>query len=150
AEAALDRLATDPAFDPRSRWEAEWNLARALQGKNETGEAYARINRLLAERAPGSPLPADLRVQMAWLQARLALDVGQPATALKLVDAMPSVLGAASADLKTKIASTSALLQAQAYFAQNREAEALAVLKRLRQEFSGSDAAVSSYLVEAE
>jgi len=47
AAAVLDELAADPRFDAINRWQAEWNLARALQREGRMSEAYARIGRLL-------------------------------------------------------------------------------------------------------
>ncbi len=77
AQSVLDTLARNPAFDPVNRWQAEWNLARALQTHDQTKEAYDRINRLLAsaQLLPGQ-LPPELRARMAWLQARLSLEAG--------------------------------------------------------------------------
>ena len=83
-----------------NRWRAEWNLARALQVQGPTGvqRAYARVNRLLAEKrddgaaVTGVGLPAELRARMAWLQARLALDAGEPERTLQLADDLARLL----------------------------------------------------------
>jgi len=42
APAWLDQLGRDPEFDSADRWEAEWNLARALQTAGQTAAALAR------------------------------------------------------------------------------------------------------------
>ena len=152
AQAALDELERNPALDAANRWRAEWNLSRALQGTGQTDAAYARVNRILgatsaAERAGLSP---ELRAQMAWLQARLSLDAGQPARTLQLVEAMVGSLAGLPPDLRTSIAGTAALLRAQAYFALKQEAPALAALAKLREDFPHTDAAAQSYFAEAD
>lgn len=151
AQTVLDELAKDPAFDPVNRWQAEWNLAKALQTHDQTKEAYERVNRLLADsRTLPSQLPAELQARMAWLQARLSLEAGQAEQTLKLVDALPAKLEALPPDLKNEMTSTGLLLKGQAYFDLNREADALDLMKKLRADFPRSDAAVYSYFVEAE
>jgi TolA-binding protein len=152
AEKVLDDLSRDPAFDAASRWKAEWNLARALQIHGDVQAAYTRVNRLLAGPAPagGAVLPPDLRVTMAWLQARLSYAAGEYARTLDLVDALVKTLSGLSADLRDRVASTGALLKAQACFALKREEAALAILKSLRADFPKADAAVYSYIVEAD
>jgi|GEM_PF-147773 len=47
ASRVIDELAADPRFDVVSRWQAEWNLARALQREGRMSEAYARIGQLV-------------------------------------------------------------------------------------------------------
>ena len=151
AQTVLDDLAKNPAFDAVNRWQAEWNLARALQTHNQTKDAYDRVNRLLAlpRLAPGG-LPAELQARMAWLQARLSLEAGQPEQTLKLVDALPAKLEGVAPALKSEMESTGALLKGEASFALGRESDALELLKKLRADFPRSDAAVYSYFDEAE
>ena len=151
AEGALDRLAANPAFDVVNRWKAEWNLARALELNGKVDTAYARVNRLLAPSPRASGLPPDLRARMAWLQARLSHDAHQPERTLKLADALIASLdGLSSPTLRTDIASSCEVLEAEACFDLKRDAEALDILKRLRADFPRADATVSSYFVEAE
>jgi TolA-binding protein len=155
----LDQLGRDPAFDLENRWRAEWTLARALQVRGPAGvkQAYARVNALLAETPAASSgagvgaLPPELRARMAWLQARLALDAGEPERTLKLVDQMGELLAGLGEKLSNEIASTGALAKAEANFLLRREPEALEVLKKLRDDpkFGKSDAAVQSYIIEA-
>lgn len=159
AQPLLDELGRDPAFDLENRWRAEWNLARALQLQGPAGvkQAYARVNALLGEqRAEGAKtevatLPGELRARMAWLQARLALDAGEPERTLKLADEMAGLLTGVDEKLRNEIASTGALVKAEANFALRREAEGLKTLQTLRGDakFAKSDAAVQSYLIEA-
>ena len=152
AERMLDELAGDPRLDPVSRWQAEWNLSRALQVADETAKAYARVNRLL-DTSASAGLSADLRASMTWLQARLSFETGEYTRTLTLADGLARSLDGVEAGLKNELASTALLLHAQAGFALNqptRKAEALERLKKLRADFPDSDAAAYSYIVEAD
>jgi len=98
AAAVIDELAADPRFDAVNRWQAEWNLARALQREGRMSEAYARVRKLVegegkssdvaehfssngseATSAPALTAPAErasrplgvLRTLPAQLQARI-------------------------------------------------------------------------------
>ncbi len=151
----LDQLAQDPAFDAANRWQAEWSLARALQLQGEAGvkEAFARVNNLLREPAPSAVvLPVELRARMAWLQARLAFEGNEAEQAIKLVNALVSAPWEIDPGLKTEIASTAILLKARAEFALGREPAAIETLKGLRETpaYAKTDAAISSFLIEAE
>ena len=152
AQPVLDELARNPAFDAESRWQAEWNLARALMGKGTSegaAAAYARVNRLLAGPAVG--LKPELRAKMKWLQARLAFETGDPQRTLELVaKELPALLeGLPLGTDRDDIASTAALLKARASFALKDEAGGLAALEKLRGDFPRTDAAVVSYIEAA-
>jgi len=145
----LDVLATDPRLDGVSRWQAEWNLARALQAAERAEDALARLDRLLAPDLPAD-LPALLAVRLAWLQARLALGAGEAERALNLTAALQARLGEVGEDIRTELAGSLGLLEAEANFRLDRPDVALADLRRLRENYPRSDAAVQSYLVEAD
>ncbi len=149
----LDELAGDPAFDVENRWEAEWSLARALQLQGAAGvkEAYGRVNRLLAAPVAGdAALKPELRARMAWLQARLAFEDNEAPQTIKLVEALLAAPAPIEGGLKSEIESTAVLLKARAEFSLNQEAAALETLKWLREKYPMSDAAISSFLLEAE
>jgi tetratricopeptide (TPR) repeat protein len=159
AQTLLDEAAGTAGIDAVSRWQAEWNLARALQVGGQTTQALKRVARLVNE--PGATaMPADLLVRMAWLQARLAFESGSPAEAIRLVDALLARLEAPAsatlpAVLKTDVASTSVLLKAQALLASGKTRpaavqEGLDLLKKLRNNYPKTDAAVYSYIAEAD
>lgn len=148
AQQQLDALAQDPLFDAVNRWRTEWNLARELQAQGQTAAAYARVNRLLA--SGGEGLPAELRARMAWLQARLSLDSGKFDETLKLVDALTGSLAGVSDELRQQISSSGELLKAEANFRLDHKEQAVGLLQKLRADFPRSDAAVYSYIVEAE
>jgi tetratricopeptide (TPR) repeat protein len=151
AQTVLDQLASDRTFDAADRWRAEWNMARALGLGGQTGAAYARVNQLLATGSlPASPGSTDLRARLAWLQAQLAFAAHEYARTLDLTAALDGHLAGVSAKLQSDIPSTDALLEAQAYFALNREADGLKTLEQLRRDFPNTDAAVHSYLIAAD
>ena len=149
AVSVLDELARDKGFGPEYRWEAEWNLARSLEVHGEVAVAYERVNRLLHE-APAGTIKADLRARMAWLQARLSFDAKQPRETLALVDSLAPLTAGLPAGLANDIASTAALLRAQANFELGRDEAAGETLRKLRADFPSSDAAVYSYIFEAD
>ena len=145
----LDEASANPAFDPVSRWQAEWNLMKAMQVHGQTATAYARVNRLLAGTAEG--VPADLRIRLMWLRAKLSFDSGQPETALRQADELLAQLPGSQFEpaLRTDVTSNTQLLRAQALLALNRDGEGLATLAKLRADFRGSKAAQYSYLMQA-
>lgn len=149
AQTELDALALEPAFDPINRWQAEWNLTRALQVEGQTAPAYARVNRLLAG-GNNAQLPAELRARMAWLQARLSFEAGQPEQTLRLADGLGGALTGVTEELRKEIVSSGALLKAEASFALGRPEEALALLRKLREEHPRADATVYSFIAESE
>jgi tetratricopeptide (TPR) repeat protein len=159
AEALLDEAAVASGGDAVSRWEGEWNLARALQVHGRTAGALQRVTRLVNE--PGAAArPPELAIRMAWLQARLAFEAGSPDDAIRLVDALLVRLGSGAwaalpADFKSAVASTSVLLKAQALLASSKSRpaaaqEGLDLLKRLRTDYHDTDAAVYSFIAEAD
>jgi hypothetical protein len=153
AQALIDQFTADPAFDAVNRWQAEWNLARALEAHGQIAAALARVEKLLGA-SGAAALPADLRLRMAWLQARLAFEAGRPEQALQragaLVDSLAGAAGAGlPAELKTLVVSAEQLQEAEADFALQRTDAALGLLNKLRTDFPQSDAAIQSYIVEA-
>ena len=154
AAGLIDSFAGDARFDATTRWQAEWNLARTLQaaGQREPGQrerAMERIARVRSE--PGAEeRPAGLRARLAWLQARLAQEAGRFEEALKWAQALPASLVGVEAGLGREISGLGRLVEAEALFGLGRSDEAVAVLKRLRGEQPGTEAALQSYLVEAD
>ncbi|WP_415910230.1 tetratricopeptide repeat protein [Oleiharenicola sp. Vm1] len=149
AAALLDEMAANPAFDVESRWQAEWNLIRAMQARNQTGPAQARVEKLLA--AGTASVPAELRVRLLWLRAKLSFDNGAPQAAVAQVDELLAAAVAAPLEpaLKSEVTSTAQLLKAQALLELGRDTDGAALLDQLRAEFKESKAALYSYLVQA-
>lgn len=149
AAATIDRRAADPRFDAVTRWQAEWNLARALQAAGQREVALARVTRLRDE--PGAEArPAALRARLAWLEARLAQDTGQSEAALLAARAVGARLEGVDAALAGEIAGLARLVEAEALFDLGRGEEAAAVLRSLREGGARTEAALQSYLVEAD
>lgn len=154
AQRMLDQRVGDPGLDVVNRWQAEWNLAKAMQVSNRTTEAYARLNSLLASGQSPEGLPADLRLRMEWLRARLSLDAGLPAETLKYADGLLGMLGGDVArgipdPLKRELAGTTQLLKAQALLALNRIDEGVEMLTVLRRDYKGTDPAIYSFIIQA-
>jgi cellulose synthase operon protein C len=155
ASARLDALSRRQDFDIVNRWKAEYNLARALQAADRSEDAAQRLEALLQRRENQSELPPELAVRLAWLRARLALDIGQAERAIELARALTEQLSGFGADLRAdlhaEVASSLALVEAEANVALDRQEAAVQVLRRLRTgEYSKTDAAVVSYIVEAD
>ncbi len=155
----LDTLAGNPRLDPLNRWQAEWNLARDLMtlGAEKTAQAYQRVNGLMAAGGASGAVSAYLHVQMAWLQARLALDTGETETGLALAGALVENvkdLAGLEGRQRAEVAASAQLLEAQAYFDLKKPAEALATLGKLREIYlnavNNGDSQMKSYLADAE
>ncbi len=145
----IDALAADARLDVVNRWQAEWKLARALQASDRVAEAYVRVGNIMGETGTRGQLPVDLAVRMAWLQARLALDAGEPSRTLEQAPLLRARLTQVDGELARQVDSSLGLLEAEALFGLGQSDEALERLATLRREHAGSDAAVYSYIAEA-
>ncbi len=147
----VDEFATDARLSAVQRWQMEWTLARAMQVAERHLEAYARVNRLMDTASPAEgSLPPALRARMAWLQARLSLEADQPQKTLELAAGLPAMLSGLEGELRAEVEGSTRLLQAKAQFRTRKPEEALKVLASLRLDFPQSDAAVYSYIDEAD
>lgn len=146
----LDEVATQAAFDPVNRWQAEWNLMKAMQVSGQAPAAYARVNRLLAGDTQG--VAEELRIRLMWLRAKLSFESNQATTALQqtdeLLESLPKA-GQLEAGLRAEVTGTTQLLRAQALLALNRAEEGFTMLEKLRVDFPATKAAQYSYLVHA-
>jgi tetratricopeptide (TPR) repeat protein len=145
----LDRLAGDPRLDAITRWQAEWNLARSLQAAGRREVALTRVTALRGE-AGAESRPPDLRARLAWLEARLAQDSGRPEAALRLAGEVQGALAGVEEGLAREIGALARLVEAEALFGLGRGEEATSVLRGLREAGLGTEAAVQSFLVEAD
>jgi hypothetical protein len=147
----LDGFARDARLGLVERWQAEWAVARRLEAAGRGAEAYIRVNQLLAAAQPSEVgVPAELRARLGWLQARLSLVADEPANTLQWTAALPGQLAGLNAELRTEVEANTRLLEAQARFRLGQAAEALAVLASVRGDFPKADAAVYSYIDEAD
>lgn len=149
AAALLDRAAGDPRLDALTRWQAEWNLARALQAAGRGEQALARVTRLRAAEDAAAQTP-DLRARLAWLEARLAKETGRAEEALRLARAVPEGLVGVEPELARAVKGLAGLVAAEALFQLGRTDESLAELRALQAEDAGQEAKMRSYLVEAD
>lgn len=146
----LDEAAGEIGFDAVSRWQAEWNLIKEMQVRDQIAEASARVEKLLAGGSAG--VTEELRIRLLWMQAQLSFKSGKAEPALRQVDELLGTLGTGSAleeALRREVTSNTQLLKAQALLALGREAEGAAVLDKLRADFHATEAARNSYLVQA-
>ncbi|MDF3058099.1 MAG: hypothetical protein K0R17_2314 [Rariglobus sp.] len=147
----LDGFARDARLGVIERWQAEWTLARALQAAGRDAEAYVRVKALMAPAGDvAATLPPTLRARMAWLQARLSLEADEPQKTLELAAALPALPGELEPGLRAEVEASMRLLQAKAQFRLGKPEEALKMLASLRVDFPQSDAAVFSYIDEAD
>ncbi len=148
ARAAMDRASSDGRFDPERRWQAEWNLARALQAAGQAEDAYTRVAQLSAK--DSALLPQELRARLLWLQAQLALAVGKPAEAGELALTLGRSLGGLPPTLRDVLAANALLLQAESDFALKDEDRARQAIEELRKTFLNTEAAIYSYVIESD
>lgn len=147
----LDEFAGHEGFGVVDRWQAEWTLARAFQTAGREADAYARVTALLAKSDEAdATLPSALRARLAWLRARLSLDADEPKRTLEFAAAMAGLSEGLEPELRSEVVASTRLLQAKAEFRLGRPEEALRGLAALRTEFPQSDAAVYSFIDEAD
>lgn len=147
----LDEAAANPAFDPESRWQAEWNLTKQLQVAGRTKESYERVNKLLQGGTKG--IADELKIRLFWLQAKLSFDNDQAALTLQQTEQLAALLQTnpkLEARLLNEVKATTQLLRAQALLKLDREDDGIAVLSKMRTDFTGTKAAEYSYLVQAD
>ena len=134
------------------RWQAEWNVAQAMQAAGDIKRAVERVRSLLGEAASGVPAALDLR--LCWLEAFLSLEmkefdglVDRVSRLLSRLDSMPE--GALNAEdvllLKTEIL----LLRGNVLIRSGDANAGMLELSELRDTFAETAAAQRSYLVEA-
>ena len=151
ASEQLDSYARDARLGVVERWQSEWALARALQGAGREAEAYVRVNQLLgATQAGKGGLPVELRARLGWLRARLSLVADQPSKTQEWAAALPGQLVDLEPGLRAEVEANTRLLRAQAGFRLDQAAESLAVLASVRADYPKADAAVYSYIDEAD
>jgi tetratricopeptide (TPR) repeat protein len=150
AMAMLDDKEGTVPINPGDRWSAEWNLVKALQLVGRTTIAYERIE----EYVDRTDLDTNLRLRFLWLRARLSLDAGDAERTPELANTVDEFLetlpdGAIDEETRTAVASNILLLRAEAAFARGETDRATDLLDQLKVEFSGSKAAIFSYIVKA-
>lgn len=149
----LNELPEGVKVEPIFRWQAEWNLVKAMQERGQMTEAYTRVTNLLSGKDAEAIPTDDLRLRLEWLQAQLSFDAGKPEETIPLAEkVLGRVQGESAPDdgeLRDRITSYSLLLQGQAQLAVGQTDAALARFKEVRERFPESDPATYSFLVEA-
>lgn len=149
----LDERSRDTRFDVMNRWQSEWNLARSLQAEGSATVAYGRLNQLLDISPESGLIPPELLARMRWLQARLSYELGEYVRTLALTASLLEGVDKLDPALKADISSNTLLLQVQANYAISGDEpspKATELLRRLRAEYPATDAAVYSYILEAD
>ncbi|MFP4203942.1 MAG: tetratricopeptide repeat protein [Opitutales bacterium] len=141
-------------IDPQDRWQAEWNVAQALQGNGQPQRALDRVRDLL-EGDVGGTVPAKLDLRLRWLEARLLVLTGQPETVDEKIDSLLERINEMPEEaldpedarlLRTELL----LLRGELLIRDGEPDEALEAFELLRSDYEESAAAQRSYLAEAE
>lgn len=153
ASTALDGLVREPEFRAEERWKAEWNLARALQARGAGGSgggvragraAFGRRSRSGPIGGPASAARVvEGAVDVGHFPAAASEDFGLSRHSGEDSGRGVSCDGQGNRKLRGR-GKGAGVLPAK------NEAAALEQLRKLRVEFPESEAAVSSYLEEAD
>lgn len=151
-------LALDALDDPYLRglargemiWRSEWIVIKELRGLESMNEAYDRVELVLA-RTVSDP---SLRLRLLWLAVKLSLESGQPEDTEYWTDKVDVFVaesgeGAFRDDLAAKVKASCLLTLADSSFALGETEDALMLLERLRDQYSGYESAPFSYITEA-
>lgn len=153
ASSHLKEIPDGVTIEPSYRWQAEWNLVKAMQGRGQMMQAYERVAGLLEDEDADVISSEGLRLRFEWLRAQLSYDAGRAEETIPLVEEVLARLEdealALDERLKERIAAYALLLQGQARLALGETEGALAALEEIRRRFPGTDPALYSYLVEA-
>jgi len=153
----LDETAANKNIPSMDRWYAEWDVLSALRDHDRAADAFKHLDELLSHDQTVNALPADLRLRLRWLAARLAVDVTDPSAVARAqalqadLDALPAG-GAPGIDpaMLTQLKAQALLLQGQAAYFQGQTADYERFFKELSQDYEGSDAAIYSIFFEAQ
>ncbi len=131
-------------------WQTQWMALREMRRVGRVSDAYERAQEaVLAE----SENPF-LKLRMLWLTARLSVVSGDPEYTIDWVGEIESfvasgALAEADEDLLNKVLASSLLSLSESHFALEEPEEAVALLERLRAEYSGYESALLSYISQA-
>lgn len=156
--AAIDYLesvsAVSDSVSVRQRWQAEWNIAQALQAQGKLDTALERIRQLLQTSGDRS-VPVALDLRLRWLSGRLALLLGEVDGLNEAIEALQQRVASLPVGMldesEAALLTTELLfLQAEAFLRLGDATGGIEVLLRLREAYPQSDAAERSYLAEAQ
>lgn len=149
----IDAHSARPGADSQRLWRAEWNLVEALRRSGKSTEAFARLSLKLRDE-PLATIQPELRLRLMWLWAFVFYEAGQygqvpeiASDALKLIDSAES--DPLPDSEKRLLGSSLMLLEARAELRSGKQDRALAIFEKLRADYPGTDAAITSFLIEA-
>jgi cellulose synthase operon protein C len=149
----LDETDFDPSIPVADKWQAEWNVALALQADGQLETALARL-RLLLDSESALSMPAALDLRLRWLEIRLTMLLSE-SDAIKqrldeLSDRIESIPEDALESAELELLRTEVLLLKAKYLISTGESAAgIELLQLLRSNFAKSSAAEQSFLIEA-
>ncbi len=150
----LDITYAEPSYyNTLVRWQAEWNVAQALQSQGKVHAARDRL-RSLFESGADQAVPITLDLRLRWLDARLRLLLGETEGLvvtleglLRRLQSLPS--GLVAEDGVKILMAELVLLTVEVLFHQGDTVRATEELLRLREDYPQSDCSERSYLIEA-
>ncbi len=149
----LDETDFDPSIPVADKWQAEWNVALALQANGQLETALTRLRSLLASENAFS-MPAALDLRLRWLEIRLTMLLSE-SDAIKqrldeLSDRIESIPDDALESAELELLRTEVLLlKAKCLISTGESAAGIELLQLLRSNFAKSSAAEQSFLIEA-
>ena len=149
----IDETDFDTSIPATDQWQAEWNVALALQADGQLETALKRLRLLIAnENARSVPTALDLRLR--WLEARLTMLSGESKAVKQHLDTLfnriESIPENALESSELQLLRTEVLLLKAKYLINAGESTAgIELLQLLRTDFAESSAAEQSYLIEA-
>lgn len=149
----IDEADFEASIPVADQWQAEWNVALALQADGQMDAALARVRSLL-ENVNKRSVPTALDLRLRWLEVRLALLLGESesvrSSVESLFDRIEAIPEGALEPSELELLRTEVLLlKAEVLIQTGESAAGIELLKVLRTDFSGSSAAEQSYLTEA-
>ncbi len=153
ASRLIDEVDFRTSTEPENRWVAEWNLVRELSAQNRFEDAHARVRGLLVS-SERREVSERLIFRLRWLEAWLALQTADFARLNdRITDLFEEVVSSVDLSLSDEERSLliveTMLLHGEVLLRSGQGDLGLRRLSRLREDFSGTPAALRSYLVEA-
>jgi tetratricopeptide (TPR) repeat protein len=149
----IDAVEFDTDIPVADKWQAEWNVALALQAEGKLDVALTRL-RLLLEGENTRSVPTALDLRLRWLEVRLMMLVGATETVKSRLDILFNRIelipeGAMELSEIEQLRTEVLLLKADFLINNGQSADGIDLLKLLRTDFAESSAAERSYLIEA-
>lgn len=152
AQAASGNLSDDPEAFGEHRWRVEWNLISKMQREGRAEEAFARVRDVLKNN--DGVLPQSLVLRFRWLEVYLSMRVQGAVEVIVLADNLMDLLNAQEPELVEKLGisalkASTLLLKIQALLQEKQIEQATPLIKQLRTQYSESEPAQRSFLLEA-